>query len=322
MDVSIGATLVSATHSQRSSDRKAECDQLMDELSGLHPILDRDLARIDAIAARLRQLANDQRRDIIPDSSYAAYKISLWRELDLHARRAEDLLNSGGWAEESLDEEHLTLVSQGPRINDYDTALMALSGEPLNASDGPISSWSFPTAQIATVVIGLMIAGVVIVLVVHGRIVPAVVIVIYALRVLHRVGGRIFPSLEDPYSPTPLDTDDRCPGFTSYWGVLGVEIATLNEKVEATTSDTAESSDFHIGISDAVNVRSRLQRIIPPPIAVPLHAIQLKVVDGYIDLFQNVLNGTLKPDEEERFRELVDQANRMAFALETQCFDR
>jgi len=320
MDVSNRATLGTGAYSQQSASRLSECDQLVTELGGLHPILDRDLARIEAIAGRLRQLADDQRRDIIPGSSIEAHKVWLWRRMDVHARRAEDLLNSGGWAQESLDAEYQDLLSRGSRITDYDTALMTLSGEPLSgATVQATSRFKISIAQVVTGLIGLVIAGLVAVLFAHGLIIAGVVIAIYALRVFHRVGDQIFPSLADVETPPRVDSDQRCPGFLPYRVVLDREILALNEHLKATDSASAKTSDFQSAIGVYQNFLSKVKRINPPPVLRPIHELQLALVEGWLRVFQGVLDGAPVDDEVHRVHELTEQTNELILALDSQC---
>jgi hypothetical protein len=91
MDVTAGA----ATYLQRSANRIRDGEQLVEELAGLHPIVDADCARIAEIGTELRRLADEQLRERIPASNHASHKAFIWRQLDLHARRAGELLEHG-----------------------------------------------------------------------------------------------------------------------------------------------------------------------------------------------------------------------------------
>jgi hypothetical protein len=321
MDVSTGAPLISATHSQRSSDRKSQCDVLVDELSGLHPILDRDLARIEAIAARLRQLANEQRRDIIPDSSYAAYKVSLWRELDMHARRAEDMLNSGGWAEDSLDAEHQDLLSRGPRINDYDTALMALSGEPLPDSTRRESEKPDVSAftVIALFVGFLALAAVTIILAVHGRLLTIVLLAIGVGFAIQPWRDRIEAFIDPP--PSHLKPDARCSGYRSYRIVLTTEVDVVNAHLMAADAATTTTFDHYTAIADLLAVLGRMRRVLPPPNAEHLHELELQLIGGWVSLIHDSLDGVQIETQFKELAAIASQANATLAALDAQCGD-
>ena len=95
----------------------------MEELAGLHPILDADGARIAEIGVELRRLADEQRQEIVPAADHASHKVFIWRQLDVHARRTDELAEHGDWAREAFDAELNGILSRGLRVSDYDTAL-------------------------------------------------------------------------------------------------------------------------------------------------------------------------------------------------------
>jgi hypothetical protein len=319
MNTTGSAALESATYAQRSNSRMLDLEQLIEELAGLHPLLDRDLAPIEAIGTRLRQLADTQRAEIVKDDAYQTHKVWLWRRIDLYARLVQDLLSSGGWARDSLEAEDQELRSQPQQATDYDRALMALSGEPLPEST-PRKKTTFvlPNGLLTSALIGIGITAIAVVLVMNGVYLAGAAVAIYLLRVIHKFQYILFPARGEltQFASVP-DPDTFCPGVSTYWAFINPETERLSKRTFVT--DWTVTTDIYEAMSDTLNSLSKLRQVTPPTAARDVHTVQIACSEALVAALQAVLDGANSGDALKRLHALIEDLNASLNSLNARC---
>ena len=310
------------TYTQRATTRILQSDRLRAELNGLHPILDRDLARIREVAVELRLLADEQRRDVIPVPGFQVDKINLWRRLDVLARRAEDLAEEDGWAQEALSAEYQHILIQRPRVTEYDRALMTLSGKPLVEFRPPPPPVE-PEINAFVVIFGFIgavgLLAVMAILAANGHIVTGVLVLFAAAMASKPLVARFIPDLASPLPTAPVTPIEPCPGYGAYRTVLNHEIAILNRHLFATDSESEPPFQHRLAIADLLAILSRLRRISAPGVALSFHETEIQMIDGWATLIREALNGTESEERVQELNALVQQCNSELHALDTHC---
>jgi hypothetical protein len=321
MDVTGHVAAPGDTYTQRSTARIQRSDQLRAELNCLHPILDRDLARIREISSELRRLADEQRRDVIPVPGFQADKIRTWRLLDVLARQADDLAEEDGWAQESLAAEYQGIINQRPRTTEYDRALMNLSGEPLvEARPAPPAE---PEISVFVVIFGFIgavgLLAVMGILAANGHIVTGVLVLFGAAMASKPLVARFIPDLESPRPAAPATPAEPCPGYRAYRTVLNHEIAILNAHLFATDSESEPPFQHGLAIADLLVILGRLRGIVPPTVALRFHETEIRLVDGWATLIREALNGMETEERIQEMNALLQQSNSELHALDAEC---
>src|SRR6476619_7471451 len=270
-----------------------ECYGLVAKLGGLHRNLDQDRARIEAIAIELRRLADDQRQDVIPDSGYRSHMRAQWRQLDLQARRAEDLATGEGRGQEALDAEYQEIVARGLHTTEYDAALMGLAA--------------------LAVVLGTLTA--------RGRLLTGLLVVIVASLIFKPLGDKILPLF--PSVPQKrINPEVRCPGFPAYRLIVDDGLLRLNANIAAAGEVTATSLEFHTAIGDTQVFLANLRRLHAPPVSKHVHEELLKVVAGWLTIFEAALSGTLHRADAEQIDRDATRTSSMMRDLDIQCLGK
>ena len=300
-----------------------ECYGLVAKLGGLHRNLDQDRARIEAIAIELRRLADDQRQDVIPDSGYRSHMLSQWRQLDLQARRAEDLATGEGRGQEALDAEYQEIVARGLHTNDYDAALMRLAGDPLPGWVRPAPAGT--EIGVVTMIAGFMglvaLAVVLGTLTARGRLLTGLLVVIVASLIFKPLGDKILPLF--PSVPQKrINPEVRCPGFPAYRLIVDDGLLRLNANIAAADEVTATSLEFHTAIGDTQVFLANLRRLHAPPVSKHVHEELLKVVAGWLTIFEAALSGTLDRADEEQIDRDATRTSSMMRDLDIQCLGK
>jgi hypothetical protein len=315
----MNVTASAATYLQRSASRMRESEQLVQELAGLHPILDADGARIAEISVELRRLADEQRREIVPAADHASHKVFIWRQLDVHARRADELAEHGDWARDAFGAELNGILSRGLRVSDYDSALMTLSGDPL--PEATRNEPGKPDVGVFTVValfVGfLALASLVVLLAARGQLRTIALLAIALGFVVQPWRDRI----EGLFNPPPArpDPDAPCPGYRRYRVVLTAEVDLLNTHLMAADAASSAPFDHHAAIADLIAILSRMRRIKAPPATKYLHELELQLVSRWLRLIFLSLDGVQPENGILELDTLGKQANAALHALDAQC---
>jgi hypothetical protein len=205
------------------------------------------------------------------------------------------------------------------RVTDYDTALMALSGEPPpEATRRQPNKPDVGAFTVTALSVGfLALASLVVYLAAHGQFLTILLLAIALGFVLRPWRDRV----EEFFNPPAARPDPNapCPGYRRYRVVLTAEIDLLNKHLVAVDAESSAPFDHHAAIGDLIAILSRMRRIKGPPATTRLQELELKMMSGWLHLIFLSLDGVQPENRIQELNELADEANIVLHALDTQC---
>jgi hypothetical protein len=295
----------------------AEADALITEVAGLLPVLEGDLARAAEIADRLRELADAQRQEIVPDAGLLSHKLQIWRVLDLRAHCTADLATNGHSNRDWFEREERGVVSRGRwRLTDYDAALMRFSGEPLSISTlvGPGLGAGGKAARIG-VIIACLTPAALIVGTGHGLGIGAAA----APFLITPLRDWLKPLFEEQTVPGPGGVTESCPGIGAYRLLVDRLISVSNEHISSTNPDGVQSGKFAATFADLEITLNQMRRVVPPPLAQRLHDDVIKVPGMYLSISRDWFAGKDVRTTVVEAETLENRANESLAALNARC---
>jgi hypothetical protein len=306
-----GVAPTPVSYLQRDRQRTAEFHRLVAELERLRGDRRNNLGQIRSIGLRLQALADEQRMDLPPESDERLHG-SLWRKIDIQARRADLILMSDFPPLDALDADYVEVAARSPDVTRYDIALMRLTGEPL-PSRAPEAVVQEPISLQAWVgrIAGLAaLASPVVLLSFAGHPLTGVLIVISAISVSASLRDWLKDIFGEPDTIAPNARADQIVADpVLYDDILERSIGKLNANIDRTTSPEATVADRDRSIIELQTLLQTIQRVRAPAPATQVQADLQALVTGWLGVFQAAVVGAPYGQALREIEELVARAN-------------